>query len=286
MLWIITGLLTALFTALSQFAAKLAGRNVSAPTVTVFGGLSGVVLIPLGLALEGWTLAPEAWILLAASVGLNGLLSPLYYRAIRLSELSVVGPLTTLTPALMLLTSPLIAGETVPLAGAGGIGLVVSGAYLLNVRDVRAGWARPLVALWDDPGGRLMLWVNLGWSILANIDAVGARTTSPVLWGGLVQLSMAFMLAPLLVREHRASPEAIRRALGPLFGVALTVAATSVMQLVTMTLTYASYAIAFKRLSALIAILLGGLVLRERGFGWRLVAGLAMCAGVALIALS
>ena len=58
-------------------------------------------------------------------------------------------------------------------------------------------------ALLEERGPRLMLLVALIWSVSANIDKIGVRHSSPLLWAAALHTFLAVALLPLVLLRRR-----------------------------------------------------------------------------------
>lgn len=230
-------------------------------------------------------LAPGFWPALAASAGLNAAAFVLYFRALAASDLSLTVPMLTLTPILLLGSSPLMLGEFPSLGGLAGVLLVTAGSYALRLSEARRGWLRPFAALLSERGPREMLLVAVIWSVSANLDKVGVVRSSPLFWLLAVFALIALGLTPSALGFLRADgPPALAR-LRDAGLVGLFEAASTALQMVALTMAIVPYVIAVKRLSAVFGVLLGAMIFGERGLRERLAGVALMVAGVFCIAL-
>lgn len=225
-------------------------------------------------------LHPGFWPLLLLSGTLNVIAYFLFVRASRLSDASLVTPIVLVTPVLMLATSPLILGEQVPPLGAAGVILSVLGAGLLGESELNASPRLSFVVLLRNSGVRSMFAAATIWSITANLDKLGIRASTPLLWVATITTYIAlcstifWLTAPLHLRD-------VRHAV--LAGVANAVGNAS--QMYALTLLFAPYVIAIKRTSALFTVIVSGIVLKDN-IRSRLVGTAVMLAGAALIAFA
>lgn len=131
----------------------------------------------------------------------------------------------------------------------------------------------------------MMLAVAFIWSITANVDKVGVQNSSPLAWAITLFTVISAAMFPLAMRRGwrglaEALPEARRLGLTGLLN------ATGVgFQMAALTLVPVTQVIAVKRMSALIAVLLGVFVLGEEGLRSRLLGAGIMVMGVALISV-
>lgn len=251
-------------------------------------GTTAVVLTGLHLVIGFPPLGPGLRAAVLGSAVPNLFAYVLLAGAVRRSDLSLVSPLLGLTPLFLLITSPLILGERVPPTGMVGVLLIVAGAYLLNLGDIRRGVLEPFRSLLRDPGARMMLGVALLWSISSNYDRVGIEATTPLAWPLVVNGFVALVLAPVVLwrRAHRA--ERRDGALLPwmLVGAGVLNAAQSITHMLALTLTLVPYVVAVKRTSLLFSVGLGWILFGERRIGTRVVGAAIIVAGVAVFTLA
>lgn len=297
MFWLALALGTAFFEALKDVLSKR--LLTSRPEAALFskGGdeyllawaystfglpLSGALLWHTGVPQIGGDFFPA----LAAGVGLNLIVVPLYMRAIQASDLSLTLPMLTFTPLFMLGTSPLILGEFPNAWGGMGIILIIAGAYALHLGRGGHGPLAPFRALWREPGPRIMLCVALLWSVAANVDKIGVANSSPPFWLFTFFCAMSLGLLPVVLLKSRRPLARLRTNFPGLLLIGLTGTLALMLQMWALTLTLAAYVVSIKRLSVVFGVLLGHFVFEERDLARRLICAALMVAGVALIAVS
>jgi len=302
--WVLLALLAAAGTALRDVASKRAVRQVD-PVVVALGIAAvpavvlGVIVLAAGLDAPG----PGFWLALAISGGINALTTPLIVVALQRSDLSLVAPLTSLTPLFMIATGVIVLGELPGPTGMGGVATIVAGAYLLALPDRQGGpigALSPVRALLHDPGARAMLLVAFLYSISATYDKVGVQASSPLVWAAAVHLLVTLALAPLaLLRRRRrsamspaapgpAGPERYNNHVRPLATVLLAGALATIVaaaQMTAIVLTLAAYVIAVKRTSTLFGVLFGYSFFGEGQMRQRLIGAGVMLSGFALVTL-
>lgn len=296
MLWLTLALGTAFFEAIKDVLSKR--RLTNRPGTRLFAKKGDEYLLAwaystFGLPLSGAILwysgVPQLeqgfFPTLAAGVGLNLVVVPLYMRAIQASDLSLTLPMLTFTPLFMLGTSPVMLGEFPDLWGGMGIFLIIAGAYALHIGRGGHGLLAPLRALWSEPGPRIMLGVALLWSITANVDKVGVAKSSPAFWLFSFFCAMSLGLLPMVLLKPHQPLARLRDNFPGLLLIGLTGALALILQMWALTLTLAAYVISIKRLSVVFGVLLGHFVFQERDLARRLVCAALMVAGVALIAM-
>lgn len=310
-MWIVLTLLTAVCTALRDVASKQATRSAD-PVLVAFGiaaipALALGAIVVAGAALSGeWSLPrAEFWLALAISGGVNAVATPLVVVALQRSDLSLVAPLTSLTPLFMLVTGVVVLGEVPGPAGVAGVVVIAIGAYLLTLSDRHTGVLAPLRALLRDPGARAMLLVAFLYSISATYDKVGTTASSPLMWAASINGVVMVALAPMAVRRrgrmaaargrdseshppHESAGARQLRRLGPAPAIVLAgslAAIAAAAQMTALMLTLAAFVIAVKRTSTLFGVLLGHSLFAESHVRERLLGAAVMLAGFILLTL-
>lgn len=303
-MWIMLALAAAAAATAREAIIKSAMRpGDELPVSLILMGTTGLLLAPLALtaiASPGYlpqllrpygSAGPASsgfWWALAVSGVINAAAAVMIARAVHVSDLSLVSPLQSTTPAFMVVAGFLILGERPDGSGLAGILLIVLGAWILNVeRRGAGGWGGPLRALVHDRGARLFLGVALIYGISASVDKVGVRASSPALWAASLHVTAALILALATVRAGGlADLRRVRSAAGPrlvLAGGVLALGATA--QMAALPLTLAAYVIAVKRTSVLMSVVAGGAFFGEREWRRRLAGAAVMLLGLGLITL-
>ncbi len=283
-MWVLLALATAILTAGREAIIKRATRSVDG--AVLMAGMTAVaaaVLLPFALA-SATVPARAFWPALVVSGGINAVAALLLPYALRRSDLSLVSPLQSFTPAFMLVTAPLILGERPSTQGLAGVVAIVCGAWLLNAPVRGKGVLSPLAALGRDPGARATLGIAFLYSISATVDKVGVRASSPLLWAAAVSLFVAAALTPAALRATRRRTGIRPGAAIATGGLALGLAGAA--QMTALTMAQAAYVIGVKRTSVVFGVLFGGLLFGERGLGRRLAGAGVMLIGVLLITLA
>jgi drug/metabolite transporter (DMT)-like permease len=226
---------------------------------------------------------PGFWPLLLLDGVLNVIAYYFFVRAFRLSDASLVAPLMLVTPVLLLVTSPLILSEHVPPIGALGVVFAVLGSAFLGGSDPSASLHTSFIVFARDYGVRSMFVTAVIWSITSNLDKLGVRASTPLLWTATITTfialcSIIFWLAmphrPLRLRDTRY---AVLSGMANAIGNALLMYA--------LTLLFVPYVIAIKRMSALFTVIASGIILKENNRG-RIVGTVIMLVGTVFIAFA
>ncbi|MBF0532735.1 MAG: EamA family transporter [Candidatus Omnitrophica bacterium] len=283
-MWIILALITALFTSfIDVIARKIVGR-VNPYVIAWAEFFFAVPFLALGLIFEPRiVLQNHFWLVLVVSALLLVVSSAYYFKAIAASDLSLTIPILTLTPLLLLVTSPLMLGEFPKIGGLIGIVLIVAGAYVLKFDDWEKGIFAPLHSLFKERGPQLMLIVAVLYSIGGNIDKIGVRNSSPLVWALALYFLVGLLLWPVMLMKTRDSRGQIRGAFGWLLLMGFCFAIATLVQMYAIRMTMVPYIIAIKRMSVVFSSLFGLWLFHESEWRERLTGALLMMAGVFLI---
>jgi hypothetical protein len=240
----------------------------------------GAALVVPGLAWTGLP-APAAWGWIAASTALNWITVTALLRAYRLAGFGLVYPLVrALSVLLVVPAAALLSGETLTPAGLAGVGLIAA-SLLLLAADNRA------------PGG--LPRTGLMWTLLAATataayvmcDAQGVRRAgSPLAYGFVVSVTNAGLML-LMERSRKAGAW---RGIGAdmLRAAPIAVAAVASYLLILWVWSAAPIApaAALRDTSAVLAILIAVVWLKEPFTRSRLGAVLLAAAAVPLLRLA
>lgn len=290
MTWLIFGILTAFFEAIKDvFSKQNLKKNDEYVVAWSLASFSAVFLTPFLFFIEipqlNPQLNPQFWIALSIGGSINAVTVILYIKAIKLSDLSLTVPLVALTPLFMLLTSPLIVGEYPNFFDYIGIFLIVTGSYLLNIKEKSQGYLAPFKALLHQPGPKLMLIVAFLWSITSNFDKIGVQNSSPIFWLFSLFTTMSLLLLPVLLNKTPNPSRKIMQQLPMLATMGFVNALGVIFQMQALTMTLVVQVIAVKRTSVLMGVLFGHFIFKEKDIQQRLLGAAIMIVGVFFITL-
>jgi drug/metabolite transporter (DMT)-like permease len=272
----------------AQFAV-LKGRAREIPPLVIVAWTQTVActgwLLYFALSQEPFVRPGRAWLGIVVSMLLVTAMSGFLARASARGDISVVGPVYALSPIFTVVPDALLSGTLPSALGWLGIGLAVAGTVGLSRGAASGGSLRALFRR-RDALDALLAAIFLG--MLSAVDRWGAlRLGAP---SYLVSSHGATALLTMAIGIAR-TPAALRASLVPRNLV--TVLAHGVlgltgtaMQTSALTVAPASYVNAVRRLSGLIAVVLGGTLFREADVGRRLTAAVLACAGAVCLLLA
>ncbi|NEQ37751.1 MAG: EamA family transporter [Okeania sp. SIO3I5] len=247
---------------------------------------TALFLSPLLFLIDIPQLGNNFWFPLFISSSLNGICYIFYFKAIKISNLSVVAPISTLSPLFLLITSPLILQEFPQPLGIIGLLFIVVGSYLFNLKEKQKGYLAPFRAIIIDRGSRLALLDAFLWSISTNFDKIGIQNSSPIFWGISLFFTVSIMLLPIALYKSHQNLYKLKTGGWKLIIYGIINSVAMGCQMIAINLTFVAYVISVKRTSALFSIVLGKIILKEKGFRERLLGAAIMVSGLFLITIS
>jgi drug/metabolite transporter (DMT)-like permease len=211
----------------------------------------------------------------------------LLVQAVRLTDLSVLGPVNAYKSIISLIPGMVLLGEVPGVMGLLGMGLIVGGSYFIVDKRVSEPGRNVFVRFFTERG----VQYRFAAMALAAVEAVFLKrallASSPLLtfacWA-VMGLGVAGVVVPILLRggmerELKLAARNVRTYLW----LATT---TGLMQLCTIVVLagfQVGYALALFQTSTLVSVFLGWRVFREGNIGERLVGSVVMVAGAVMI---
>jgi drug/metabolite transporter (DMT)-like permease len=273
---------------------NLLAKRASQPVPTLFAGLTfGAIIsvIPFvylfaqsPISISGW-----GWIVL------TGLLHAIYYVLLgyayqRGGDLSVVYPIARGTsPVLVTIAACVLLNEIPSPAGIGGVLLVVTGLFAINLSQVSMEGIRALLRSMRDGPVVLAFLTGLTTATYSIADKVALTRTGMNPWLYLLgcYLVTSVWLSPMTFRLLKANRESIasHRKHLILIGI-LSPLAYGLILVAFNTASKVSYIVASRECSILYAALLGTLFLKEADFRRRVTGALIITLGIGLLAIA
>src|SRR3989337_736921 len=156
MSWVFYALITAFSIATADAISKKAlVRSNEYVIAWVRQGYSLPFLVVAFFFIDIPPLDKTFWLTLLIVIPLDVTAIILYIKAISISPLSLTIPFIALSPVFVIITAFVILGELPDISGLIGLLLMVTGAYLLNVRATRHGVLGPIMAIKREKGSDL-----------------------------------------------------------------------------------------------------------------------------------
>ncbi|HLD31770.1 MAG TPA: EamA family transporter [Patescibacteria group bacterium] len=294
----------AFYNVLSRIFQRDDWRNRSALVSVATSVGSAIMLLGYSLVTGGPSMS-AGWLFPVLATGiLNIGIMFAKMRARALEDVSLVTPIDSTTPVVVIFTAMIIVGEFPTRLGWVGIWVLVLGTYVLNIQELRQQlaerdravgsrwwrelrvWLAPFLALRKSAGVRWAFFAVALSTISLNYDGLTARRTDVGFGFGLVYAIVALGNATVAVvrQEHRGATWEGFSLRMVILGLPLAVG--TILTGLAFQLSLVAYVGTMKRVVIPLTIILAYFVLKERGFfRQRIVGGIIMAVGAALVAL-
>lgn len=239
-------------------------------------------------------LDPVFYPLLLLNTGIGVLGTIFYMKALNVGDISLVDPISALSPLLLLITTPLIVNEFPSPLGLVGVMIIVCGVYLLKLQKVTGSDTfskdtvlSPFYGIVNEPATKYIVLMILVYSISAPVDKIIIEASGPIMYSLSLHICQSIILTGVAIymtdswRSDMFSRETIKLSpIGVLSGLA------SMFQMIALTYTLVVYVISIKRLGILIGTIWGIFVRGEEGGIPRLIGSGLIIAGTIFISVA
>jgi len=285
-MWLIFALLNPISEGSRSLFVKKASRGVNSLVISWFNNVIPLILFTPGIFLLDLQINTNVIIGVTGSAVINVVAAILYMRAIQHDNISKVMPILSFTPLFLLVTSPLMVGEVPNKTGLLGIILLVIGSYILNLGRGKRSFLDPITGLFREKGTRYMFIVAVIWSLSANLDKISINNSNVYQHIILVNVVIFVLMTIVVGSRGLLSWQTIRPEIKNLSFVSLFTTGSFVFHMIALSMTLVAYVVALKRLSGLVAVLLGHFFLKEPNIRERFLGALIMFLGVLFILLA
>lgn len=273
--------------------------------VVVVGTTLGVSVFAF-LAQFVWLGVPKIsagfWGVFAVTAFLNIGIQYWEVKALKLEDVSIVAALQGMTPMFVIMTSWILLKEFPTPYGLVGIGFIVLGTYILNLKgsdvklpaklqQVLPHWLHQRIGLYGLPwlrlfssrGARLAFFTAFLGSISLNFDKLAVLNSNPMILTGSVFLTVAsfvYLNSKISGRWKQLN----KSCFWLLFGVGLLLGLAAVLMNSGFLYGIVPYVGALKRMQIIWTALLASIFLGEKYSGFRLGAAAIILIGIFLIA--
>jgi drug/metabolite transporter (DMT)-like permease len=227
------------------------------------------------------------WLNISACAALAVAGNVLLVRAVKLSDLSVLGPINAYKSVISLVPGMILLHEVPGLMGLSGIALIVAGSYGLVDRDGEGTGESALARFVRDRG----VQYRVAALVLTATEAVflkrallaSSSLTAFAVWSILGFAVSVAAVGVMLGGGLRHEFSVLRGSKRTYLSLFVTTGLMQLCTLATLEWLHVGYALALFQTSALLSVMLGYKVFRERHFSKRLVGSAVMVAGAVLV---
>lgn len=210
------------------------------------------------------------------------------FNAIRRAPISLIAPIASFTPLFTTIIAIFTLGEIPTLFKSFGIILIVFGAYLLNVEDIKRGMMAPLKNLLRNRAVQFVLFSTFLWSITPVFQKKAIFETTPQtpLYASLIDMCfVGLLLLPFAIKKALSYKKKISGNFKWFIFFGIGTAFSQLAAYTAFSLTNLGYVTTVMRMSSLFAIILGGIFLKEQNIREKFIAAAIMLAGVFILVI-
>ncbi|MGB9667429.1 MAG: DMT family transporter [Thermosulfidibacteraceae bacterium] len=284
-MWILLSLLSALTVSLSDLMAKIYMKELDPENIALVRFLSsGLFFVPLIIIniKKILHISLESIPYLAILTPLEIIAFTLYSKAINTTHISLVMPITALSPLLVAIVSMIMIEEYPSILGAIGIILVTLGG--ITIYGPKSSRKKENLK-----GIIAMVTATLIYAITTTLGKICVILVDPFSFAIIYYpiIGTSFLLLRTVTKGKSCTfrdIKALKNKYVLLSGFLLTV--SIITHFLAISMTNASYMIALKRISLLFSVILGHYILKETEFKNRLFGSLLMIIGLFFISMA
>ena len=198
--------------------------------------------------------------------------------ALRHGDISLLAPFFSLSPLFLLVLSPFLTGDVLTPLGVFAVSLIVAGTLLIVPNEESAGSKLQYRGILLSLGSSFLMALNICF------DRLAVQQADALISGFAMTLLSGVLLLPLALKRGALYPK-LRMNLGDYTLRGLFEVAFMVSKLWALNFLSAPYVAGLLRVSVLFSIMGGRMLYQEGDFKRRLLAGVTIIAGAALIIL-
>lgn len=288
MLWIVSALSGAFFKSLTGvFRKKISGKISAVVFAWLNALIAALILLPFLVFFDNDVIGifqHHFPVVLGISLfSLAGIL--LNLMALDREELSFVAPLNGFIPLFTLLYAWVLLSEVPPLPGVLGLSVIILGTYVMAIKPGKVRWYDPLVHLAKSPAA----WLSLGVAASYAINTVFIKAATDAGYNTLTVLyatnllSVVMMSYILFTKQRKAIIPSLRSSGLAVLGSSISSLLSNLLHIISVSLTYASYAVALRRFDSIFSVLLGWKLLKESNIRNKLIGAGIITIGTILL---
>lgn len=209
-------------------------------------------------------------------------------KAVKYGDLSLVGPLSSLTIPFLLLTGYVINNELPNIYGFIWVFCIFFWTYFLWFSDKKWSLLDPIKNIAKDTWARYMIVTSIIWSITAPIDKLWIQAMGIIPWLLYFNITISILIYLYIVVFKNTHSFKNLWSFSNVKKITLTwllAGWASFLQLLAIKYTLVVYVVSIKRSSGLFSVLLWALYFKEKNIPIKLLASCIMIIGILCIAL-
>jgi len=288
-MWIIYSVLCALSDSIASLTNKKLVTNKHDPlAVSLFiHGFGAISMLIVGLVIgeKILSLTPMALFLLLLTAASAALAGVILLYSLRKGDLSLIAPIQTITPLLILIIAIFFLNETPKPIGLLGIFLVVIGGIYLD-KNPKEKLRSIMIRIVSYKPAMLAVAAAALYALASVFDKGGLEIVSVGVWIIYVYFFIFLFLLPVVLLKKRKEFEKLKNDKALIMASSIFSVAAIYLQLLALKTAMVTYVLSIKRLSSVFAVVLAYVFLNEKRALYRLRGAVIMVVGAILIGIS
>lgn len=280
-------LISSVFKSGKSLSTKVASQLTNDYITSLFTRLiSAIVFLILIIVLNKFIIPSNNIFILYLIINsvLFAIVTVLFTKSLRISDVSLVSPIMSLLPIFVTLPSYIILGEIPNLYAGFGIVLVTFGSYVLELNSESKTYLDPFKSLYYNKGVQIAFGGLIIASVIPSVDKIGIQMTNPIMWVFLTQLISGLIIGLFYsFSDNNSFKLDFYNNYKILIIVGLFNALIWIFQSYAYTYTQVSYVQSVKRVSIILSILGGYYIFDEKNIKERLFGSVLILYGITLI---
>ena len=288
-MWIVYSLLCALSDSIASLTnKKLVAKKQDPLAVSFFiHGFGAISMLLVGIIVGDKLLALplKALILLIITAASAAAAGVILLYSLKKGDLSLIAPIQTITPLLILIIAIFFLNETPKPIGLLGIMLIVIGGIYLdkNPKEKLTSIMRRIVSY---KPALLGVAAAALYALTSVFDKGGLQLVTVGVWIFYVYFFIFLFIFPLVIIKKRKQLFDLRKHKSLAFSSAIFSVGAIYLQLLALRTAMATYVLSIKRLSSVFAVILAYIFLDEKRALYRLRGAIVMVIGAILVGIS
>lgn len=281
MLWLLLSVWAAFFDWIKNIFAKKLTKHYDEYLLAFSTSIVIFICISPYIFINGIPIIKESFFLaLIITWVINTITVVLILKALKITDISLIIPIFSLSPVLLLLTSPLLIWEFPSFIGLIWIIIILLWTYVLNFKkEINF---QPFIEIFKNKWQRLIIIVTILWSISSNYYKIWMQNSSPLFFIFSLNIVISLLLFPIIIKRKQFL--ILKNNFKFLLPLWILWALTSIFQWSAVNLNLIVYVLSIKRLSVIISIIWWYFYFKEKNTIQRLFATLIILIWVFLIA--
>ncbi|MBI3486128.1 DMT family transporter [Candidatus Daviesbacteria bacterium] len=286
-MWFIYSLFFAFWTSTGLLIIKKISKNLN-PRLVFFGQFAFLIPFQLLLLLvlgQNIILSANFYLIITIAAILDLIAFNFSFWSIKNEEISLISPIASFNPVFVTIFAMIFLKETPSLIKWIGVIIIVLGAYLLNISEVKGGLLKPFKRLFSNRSIQAFLIANLIWGITPVFQKQAIKASSPMMASVSENILVLLFLTPFILRKIKQNFKDFKEEI-PKFLILGSIGSLGTFAAYTaFSLVYIGYASAIFKLSTLFSIIIAGVFLKETNIKERLLGGAVMFLGTILLVI-